>query len=281
MRELKRRKLEKQFASIDQDEPDYYGGNPEEIKEMIEAEALNVSFGLVELKNFLNHELPWGLVTTGRGLTSHEEESLRQEIIQDIGPIVSPPADADVLDALEKLVEKINAMRLQLPWAVAVKPDDKQKIEHEGPLAESDFGYIGPAGPVMRIGGKQLIVSHQLNQHIWPDRPDSQKGCYRVIITTLEDASFQKLKRCKECSRFFIADRLSEKFCRPECSKTYFDRGAVDRVRKSRAKPQVEEKRQVGKKQKKRRTPASVKGNRRKHAPNMKVKRRSRKASKT
>ena len=234
MRELKRKKLEKQFAAIDQDADDYDGTgcSPEELKEMYEEEALDVSVGLVELKDFLNRELP------RRGLTSQEEESLRQQIIQDITPIVSPSADADVLDALKRLVDKVNGMRLQSAWAVLEKPENKQRNE-----GESDFGYIGPPGPVMRIGGKQLIVSDQFYQLLWPAVADSQKGCYSVIIKTLADGSFQKLKRCKECSRFFVADRLSEKFCRPECSKTHFDRGAVDRVRESRANKQAERKR--------------------------------------
>ena len=63
-----------------------------------------------------------------------------------------------------------------------------------------------------------------------------------------------------------------------ECSEAFFNKGAVDKVRKSRANPQLENKRHVGRKQpKKRRRPATVKGNRRKHGPNVKVERKPRK----
>src|SRR5262245_36572568 len=67
VRELKRRRLEKDFAKLDQ----LYREAPEEwemadeLKESYEAKLLGVSQNLVELKDFLNDGLPWGLVTIG------------------------------------------------------------------------------------------------------------------------------------------------------------------------------------------------------------------------
>jgi hypothetical protein len=283
MRELKRRKLEKEFAWIDQsyrDDPEEWstGPTPDEVKEAYEAKALDVGLELVVLKDFLNRERHWDF--------SHEDlDSLRAEIIQDIVPIVTPSNDAEAFAALKKLVDKINAMNIHPPWCVGVA--DKRSAEEpflvrEGPFkGEPLVGFTLPtsAGPGMRIAGKKFSIYHV---GLDTNYPVNKKDFYSVIIKTLEDSSFQKLKRCTECSRFFIADRLSDKFCRPECSKAYFDRSAVDRVRKSRAKPQIEEKRQVGKKQHKKRRPlATVKGNRRRHGPNVKVERKPRKQSKT
>jgi hypothetical protein len=247
MRELKRKKLEKQFAKIDQ----LYGflkadGFTAAQKRWFEAEALEVSAELVQLKDFLNGE--W----SSNSMTDQDKAKLREEIIQDVAPIITSEG-AEVYFALVRLVEKINAMHFHPPWAVADKPEKKRWLHVPSGV---EYEYRGPEGPIMHIGGKKLIVYHKIGLE--------SAGFYGLIIKTLEDTSFQKLKRCKECQRFFIADRLSDKFCRPECSKAYFDRGAIDRVRKSRANPQVEEKRQVGKKQpKKRRRPAKVKGKRR------------------
>jgi len=39
-----------------------------------------------------------------------------------------------------------------------------------------------------------------------------------------------------ECQRLFVAKRLSDRFCNPKCSESYFGRYAKDRVRKSREK---------------------------------------------
>lgn len=113
----------------------------------------------------------------------------------------------------------------------------------------------------MRIGGKKLIVYHQINTRT---SAGSREDFYSVIIKTLEDRSFQKLKRCKECSRFFIADRLNDKFCRPECSKIYFDRGAGDRVRESRKNKTAESEQRSRKNQSMKRSATKLKRKRRK-----------------
>jgi hypothetical protein len=243
MRELKRRKLEKEFAWIDQsyrDQPEEWstGPTPDEVKEAYEAKAWDVGLELVVLKDFLNRERHWDF--------SHEDlDSLRAEIIPDIVPIVTPSNDAEAFAALKKLVDKINAMNIHPPWGVGVadrRSHDEPFFVRKGPLKGMPLvGFTLPtfAGPGMRIAGKKFSIYHV---GIDTNYPVDKKDFYSVIIKTLEDGSFQKLKQCTECSRFFIADRLSDKFCRPECSKAYFDRGAVDRVLKSRAKKQAESK---------------------------------------
>jgi hypothetical protein len=75
---------------------------------------------------------------------------------------------------------------------------------------------------------------------------------------------FQKLKRCKECSRFFIADRLSESSVVPNVARFILIEVPLIRVRESRANKRAERKHS-----KKRRRPATVKGKRRKHGPNV------------
>jgi hypothetical protein len=251
MRELKRRKLEKQTAWIDKsyrEDPGSWEGSPrpQEVREVFEAKALEVELGLVVLKDFLNDE----------GWTGEQEKSLKAEIIEDIADIVTPSDGHEVFTALQKLVHKINTMNIYPPWSVTEKWDENPWVVKKGPLAGMPLVGVAspPVGPVMRISGKKFIVYHTLDTFL----PDNRKDFYTVIIKALEDGSFQKFKRCKECSLFFIADRLSEKFCRPECSKAYFDRGAVDRVRESRAT-----KRADMKQPKKRRRPAKVKRKRR------------------
>src|SRR5262249_29537318 len=113
MRELKRKKLEKQFALIDQSyrvEPDSTP-TPGEVKEVYEAKALDVGLELVVLKDFLNQERDWGSAT-------EKDESLRAEIIQDIVPIVTPCNSREAFVGLKKLVDKINAMNIHPPWDV-------------------------------------------------------------------------------------------------------------------------------------------------------------------
>lgn len=255
MRELKRKKLEKQFAQIDQsyrDEPENWEGavDPEDLKVEWEAEALGVGLELVLLKNFLNWD----------SLTREEDKSCRTEIIQDIAPIVTFSSTGDeVSNALEKLVAKINAMNICPQWGV--RDENYERLLMEGNLFGARGPVIGleyvPAGPVMHIAGKKFSVAQAIDTSL----PVNRQGFYSAIIKTLQDGSFQKLKRCKECQRFFIADRLSDKFCLPECSKAYFDRGALDRVRESREKKKAES---SGKKRSKKQYQAKGKRRRRK-----------------
>ena len=68
----------------------------------------------------------------------------------------------------------------------------------------------------LKIAGKKYVVRHD-----WKEQ-DASKKYYLTIIEALEDGSFIKLKRCKQCGKFFIADRLSDRFCSPTCSKATF-----------------------------------------------------------
>ena len=159
-------------------------------------------------------------------------------LIPDLLPILQPADDAEVGPALEKLVDKINTLELYSPWQVSDR--SAPRIDPElAQLLESDLFEDRPElealGPVLKLGGRKFVVHNHYDFSLDPPAR-TRIHFYSTIIRALTDGTFHKLKKCRECPSFFIADRLTDKFCRPECSQAFFSRDAVNRVRQSRAK---------------------------------------------
>ena len=245
MRQLKQKALNAHFAQIEEWYEKYAelrdSGPIEDMKAEYEAKVLNVTVPLVRLKDFLNDEYPWHM---------DDPQKLRDELIGDLSPIVQPSSIAEAERYLRRLLDKINELRFDAPWEVTnIAPPAPRELTPElaaafenakdlfqaYDLADEPSGSLSPKGRVLKIGGGKFVVHMSFNFDL-DDPPTERNEFYTIILQTLIDGTFHNLKRCKECPRFFIADRLSDRFCRPECSEAFFSRGAADRVRASRAK---------------------------------------------
>ena len=68
---------------------------------------------------------------------------------------------------------------------------------------------------------------------------------YGIIVKALEDGELSKLRICKHCQSFFVADDIRQKFCKSDCTTAYHDKKALDRVRRSRKLRKIREERKM------------------------------------
>jgi hypothetical protein len=184
------------------------------LKLVNEAERKGVALELVVLKDFLNSD------------SAGTDQALKEEILGLISPILSPAPEADVLDGLKAIVRRVNSLGISAEWtAEAEAPKGKVGEFPSGLLHELWLRGLGPGKGILNLAGKKYRVRQD-----WREETGTQRH-YLAVIDALEDGTFTKLRRCKKCSRFFIADRRSDRFCSAKCSKATFSGDAAkDRV---------------------------------------------------
>jgi hypothetical protein len=103
-------------------------------------------------------------------------------------------------------------------------------------MQNPEFRYLGYGQRVLNLRGTKWIVRRRFLGE------GSLRGwAYEAIITALENGDFVRLKKCKECEKFFVAEDLRQKFCNPQCTRLHHDKEAADRVRRSRKRKKVRE----------------------------------------
>jgi hypothetical protein len=186
-----------------------------ELTQMQEAERKDVSLDLVELRDFLN--------SSGKS-----EAEIREEIINLIMPIISsqPADEGNVLQQLKTIVKKANGLGIRSEWSVEEEsPRGKVAEFAPGMLHKLWTRWLGPSNRILRIGGRKYSVRHDWREETSP------RNYYLTVMDALEDGTLIKLKRCNQCGRFFIADRVSDRFCSSKCSRvSYGGEAAKNRV---------------------------------------------------
>lgn len=132
-------------------------------------------------------------------------EEVRREVLGDLLPIIAPERTQDRKRselALERLIEKINAMNYKIHWRL-------QRVKKRGPT------------PVWRVivnihGYKWMLYK---NMEINPKSP--KVTLYSFIAAILETDCLAKVRRCGGCKKFFISDDPRQKFCNDQCRKDY------------------------------------------------------------
>ncbi len=210
-----------------------------EIKEVLkQAEAKSVSPDLVWLAIFLNSKgSSWAaeekareirFLTWSFSLTREDEErliQLRDEIIEDLLPLIEPDELTRPLDQLTKAVQKVNTMGLQSRWHV--EPAEANWKLVAGTRVITRGRWTSPLGygrGVLKIGNEKCTVRHAFDDRYAEELVEREdfvtalrKCFYAAIVSALEDGTFLRLRRCQECQRFFIAGRLGKKYCSNEC----------------------------------------------------------------
>jgi len=234
-----------------------------------EADAKSVSVDLIWLVEFLNSkvealeanenekQVPFlGGPFPGHLSFTREDydklNQLRTEIIEDITPLVVSDSTSRPVDQLVKLVQKINGVSLKLIWHVEPTEGDWRLVAGAKLITRghrsSDMGY---GKGVLKIGSEKWTVRHAFDDS-YPQEFKKEglayflrKAYYAVIITTLENGTFARLRRCQECRRFFVAERLGVKYCTDVCMKVADRRKAAELRMPKLRKRQRKEKEQM------------------------------------
>jgi hypothetical protein len=81
---------------------------------------------------------------------------------------------------------------------------------------------------IVKVGQQKFYVSKFLYGR------SAKERMYGLVIDALERGDFSRLRRCKECDRFFAADDLRQKFCTSDCRDIADRRDAKRRVSEMR-----------------------------------------------
>ena len=132
-------------------------------------------------------------------------EEVRREVLGDLLPIIAPErtqARKRSELALERLIEKINAMNYKIEWRL-------QRVKKRGPTPVW--------GVIVNIHGYKwtLYKSMKIN----PKSPKVTLYCFIAML--LETDYFAKVRRCGGCKKFFVSDDPRQKFCNDQCRKDY------------------------------------------------------------
>ncbi len=206
-----------------------------------EAQAKSVSPDLVWLAIFLNSkESNWvadeeakqiELLSWSFRLTKKDDERLmrlRNELIEDLVPLIEPDEFTRPRDQLTKLLQKVNTMGLQTRWHLEWAVASWKAIAGSKLIARGQrHSPLGPGRGVLKIGNEKLTVRHAFEDRYARELVKREglvealrKCLYLTVVSALEDGTFLRLRRCQECQRFFIAGRLGKKYCTDKCMLT-------------------------------------------------------------
>lgn len=133
---------------------------------------------------------------------------LQREITRAIAPLTGLQGSAnwnDVIDHLQGLTYDINQINWQPMWTWA-SIDDNPRFRR----------LLGPDRRILKIGGKKIIFYKMYEASSY------RRYFYGILMMALESGDFARLRKCKECQKFFVAEHLNSKFCQPKCSNSYF-----------------------------------------------------------
>jgi hypothetical protein len=157
---------------------------------------------------------------------------------------------------LDRLLEKINRLELQFWWYAQpgqheltiydldlTRPLSK-KTGYPEPIAGTERketnparGLLAPERRITTVVGEKFIVAKQPSAHA----KSSRELLYGIIADSLENGGFNRLRMCRECSKFFLGLDLKRKFCRDRCKDQFFNskkakEGKFKEYRQQRAK---------------------------------------------
>jgi len=131
-------------------------------------------------------------------------EEVRREVLGDLLPIIAPEHTQDRKRselALERLIEKINAMNFIIDWRL-------ERVKKRGPTPVW--------GVIVNIHGNKWRLNKWLKFN-----PKSPKVIlYSFIAMLLETDYLAEVKRCG-CKKFFVSDDPRQKFCNDQCRNDY------------------------------------------------------------
>ena len=144
-----------------------------------------------------------------------EVHNLQTEIACNVDNVINPiePKHVDVGIAL--LVSKLNHT-LKSSWSAALLSERTPKRK------------ITPYEDALILGGVAWTVSYS------PAIYSFEQHLYWCIGMGLQSGEFTRLKRCKHCNQFFLAEHDGRECCSSRCSNSYSKRDETLRKRVSR-----------------------------------------------
>lgn len=195
-----------------------------------------------ELANSRVHLLLYGLNKPGALETA---KKIQAEVRDDVLPLIAAEESLDPSDAyllLDRFVGKVNKLRIVPEWGLEpvdyhVAVDDTDPRNLKPLLVERDdddhANELFTSGlKALKMFGARWVVSTKVGfvgPGVTLNTEALRYRIYGAIIKSLEDGSFSKFHRCKECKRFFVGKRDNQVFCGDSCSAAYFNRDAKQR----------------------------------------------------
>jgi hypothetical protein len=206
------------------------------------------------------------------GLSREEEQHLRAELIQDISPLLEVQKSKLIgrnrrssdgtgtgrsyrYPDLQALIAKINTIGLTPSWYVdfdqpfplVTRADGSMVVAPNLKTVHSD---LGADRKILKFGpGDKWVVRSIF------DITKPREFFYGNLVTALQSGDFTRLRRCPECSRFFIAPKQTgprRVYCSVECTDAADKEPARKRARNWREKQhrkKLEQRRQAAERQ--------------------------------
>jgi len=168
-----------------------------------------------------------------RGL--RDATRIQKQLVGDISPLIAREEVEDregyqreINRYLETLVDKINRVRLNSDWIVAVGEQEMRLVDMErnktvlfGPLrSQNPFLMtpppLGPRQKILKIGNTKWIIYRRLY-----DESSLRKWLYGILISVLETGDFGSFRKCVQCQAFFITNDARKKYCGNNCKDDF------------------------------------------------------------
>lgn len=146
---------------------------------------------------------------------------LQKELIETLNPIASyghqGQLNADELEKnLQGLVDHIDKLD--------IKP-------HHEVVKGPSVSWV----PTLKFSGSRFHLMRISLADV--DQPNVE--LYEIILNSMLNGSFDRLRRCKECKVFFVGGKAGADYCRDKCRSNFHNRTASQRVNRWRKKARM------------------------------------------
>ena len=210
------------------------------IKEVIkEAQSKSVSPDLVWLAVLLNSQgSSWAadekvkhmrvLSLCSFNFLKEDEQrlmELRNELTEDLGPLVEPDEFTEPRDQLTKLLQKVNTLGLQTTWHLEPAHANWKLVAGKKVITRGRWtSPLGHGRGILKFRDEKFTVRHAFDDRYAEELMKREgivravrKCYYAAVVSALEDGTFLRLRRCQECRKFFISGRIGNKYCSNGC----------------------------------------------------------------
>lgn len=197
-----------------------------------------------EFVDFLNRQNPRGyhmLWQKNKRLTPYDVDALRDEILNDLLPLIDleieqkllPPVKKEMWAVqsqryrIKKFLSKLNNIGFRWEWELLEHKDEKATSPHGSFRSNSAEKFS--VERMIQFGGFQWPVGMKLGHD-----GSSRSRLYRFILQLFESGILDRFRSCRNCKKIFFQDRRSE-CCSPSCKRAYDRKNTAKRLRRREA----------------------------------------------
>jgi hypothetical protein len=157
-----------------------------------------------------------------------EAQKLQTEIRTDLSGLVDKQFTIQPWRHLYNLIDKINGLGLEPHWklefgdekllevGVRLTPKGARvnfPVRTEKMVSNPAHRHLGPDQKILDVQKSKWII-----RRFYPETAPVRNRLYWTVITQLENGGLGRLRRCSNCSTFFIAARhKAKRFCLDRC----------------------------------------------------------------